>query len=197
MNDKKISGSALFMYVVILICILCAATCFFLYYSAIHTHNAILWTGVTTFTVLYHFWGRILLGKLTLRLRIDHRHWWFKERFFETRLYKLLHVRKWKEKVLTFDPDAFDLSKRTYEELIGAMTKAETDHWINELLSLSTLLFPLLWGQFWLFFGTAILAMLFDAQFIVVQRYNRPHLLRLIERIRKKEMRSPAEKQPC
>ena len=187
MNQRKISGSALFMYIVILICILCAATCFLLYYGAFLVHGAVLWTGVTTFTVLYHFWGRILLGKLTTRLTINHNCWWFREKRFEKRLYKVLHVRKWKEKVLTFDPDAFDLSKHTYTELVSTMTKAETDHWINELLSLTTLLFPLLWGQFWIFFGTAILAMLFDAQFIVVQRYNRPRVLRLIEHKKAKE----------
>ena len=182
MDKPKMSGSAIFMYIVILLCILTSAVCFSLYYTDIFPHSAILWTGVTAFTVLYHFWGRILLGKLTLHLPINYQYWWFKERRFEKGLYKLLHVRKWKEKVLTFDPAAFDVSTHTYEELATTMSKAETDHWINELLSLTTLLFPLLWGQFWLFFSTVIIAMLFDAQFIVVQRYNRPRVLRVIER---------------
>ena len=66
------------------------------------------------------------------------------------------------------------------------MAKSETDHWINELLSLSTLLFALLWGEFWIFALTASVAMLFDAQFIVVQRYNRPRVLRLLERKRRR-----------
>ena len=182
MDKPKMSGSAIFMYAVILLCILLSCVCFLLYYADIFPHSAILWTGVTAFTVLYHFWGRILLGKLTHHLPINYQYWWFKERRFEKGLYKLLRVRKWKEKVLTFDPAAFDVSTHTYEELATTMSKAETDHWINELLSLTTLLFPLLWGQFWLFFSTVIIAMLFDAQFIVVQRYNRPRVLRVIER---------------
>ncbi len=176
----NMSGSALFMYIVIFLCILLAATGLCVYYTGVWTHAAVLWTGITTFTILYHFGGRILLGKLTLHLPLNHQHFWFRQKRFERELYKLLRVRKWKEKVLTFDPDAFDLSKHTYEELVNTMTKAETDHWINELLSLTTLLFALLWGHFWLFFGTAVAAMLFDAQFIVVQRYNRPVLLRVI-----------------
>ncbi len=187
MDKPKMSGSARFMYAVIALCILVASICFILYYADILPHGAVLWTGVTTFTILYHFWGRILLGKLTVFFPPDYHHFWFRERRFEKRLYKLLRVRKWKDKVLTFDPDAFDLSKRTYEELAFSMTKAETDHWMNELLSLTTLLFPLLWGQFWIFFGTALLAMLFDAQFIVVQRYNRPVLLRVIARKKERE----------
>ena len=192
MDKPKMSGSAIFMYIVIALCVAIAAVCFALYYTGTLPHGAVLWTGVTTFTILYHFWGRILLGKLTACFPIHYRHWWFKERFFEQKLYRILRVRKWKEKVLTFDPAAFDLQLHTYDELACTMSKAETDHWINELLSLTTLLFALLWGQFWIFFGTAIAAMLFDAQFIIVQRYNRPHVLRLMERIRQKEHKEEA-----
>ena len=185
--EKKVSGSALFMYVVILLCILLTVAAFSLYYTEIWAHAAVLWTGITTFTILYHFGGRILLGKLTVLFPPSYHCFWFREKRFEKKLYKLLRVRKWKEKVLTFDPDAFDLSKRTYEELAFSMTKAETDHWINELLSLTTLIFPLLWGHFPLFFGVTVVAMLFDAQFIVVQRYNRPILLRVIARKKERE----------
>ena len=75
MDKPKMSGSAIFMYIVILLCILTSAVCFSLYYADIFPHSAILWTGVTAFTVLYHFWGRILLGKLTLHLPINYQYW--------------------------------------------------------------------------------------------------------------------------
>jgi len=42
------------------------------------------------------------------------------------------------------------------------------------------------WGQFWIFLATSVAAMLFDAQFIIIQRYNRPRLIRLAERKAKK-----------
>jgi len=60
------------------------------------------------------------------------------------------------------------------------MSKAEVDHWINELLSFSTLFFPVLWGGFWIFLIAAIAAMLFDAQFIIIQRYNRPRVVKIL-----------------
>lgn len=184
---RKVSASALFMYVVIFFCIIGCTACFALYYTDIWPYTAVLWTGITTFTILYHFGGRILLGKLTVLFPPHYRAFWFRQRRFEKKLYVLLRVRKWKNKVLTFDPDAFDLSKHSYDEVALAMTKAETDHWFNELLSLTTLFFPLIWGQFWLFFGVTIIAMLFDAQFIVVQRYNRPLILRIIQRQKRQE----------
>lgn len=181
---SKKSGPAIFMYTVIAIAITVAAVCLVLYYCNILPYDAVLWTGVVTFTLTYHFWLRLIMGSITRRLHIHHGQWWFKERKFEKKLYKLLRVRKWKEKVLTYDPDAFSQEKHSLEEIANAMSKAETDHWINQLIALSTILFSLIWGAFWIFLATAIIAVLFDAQFIVVQRFNRPYVLRVINRQR-------------
>ena len=186
----KKSGSAIFMYWVIGLCIALAAVSFTLYYTHTLRHSAVLWTGVTAFTVMYHFWGRIIMGNVTKLFGIRHDHPFFKPHRFEKKLYKLLRVRKWKEKVLTYDPEAFSVEKHTLEEIANTMSKAETDHWINELISLSTLLFSLMWGNLWIFASTAIFGMIFDAQFIVVQRYNRPTVQRLMAR---KEKRASAD----
>lgn len=182
MSKAKKSGPAIFMYCVIGAMLVCAALCFALYYSNIFRNGVILWTGITAFTIMYHFWLRIIMGNVTKLFGIHHSQAWFKERRFERKLYKLLRVRQWKEKVLTYDPDAFSQEKHTLDEIATTMAKAETDHWVNELISLSTLLFSLLWGELWIFLITALAAMIFDAQFIVVQRYNRPIVLRVIEK---------------
>ena len=181
-KQRKISGAALFMYSTIVLTAIMAATCFTLYYGKIFTHAAILWTGITTFMILFHFGLRILLGEVTKHLKIDYRHPWFRRRGFEKALFRLLRVRQWKDKVLTFDTAAYDFENRTPAQLAATMAKSETDHWINEGISLVSMLFALVWGQTAIFVGTAILAMLFDAQFIIVQRYNRPIVLRLMEK---------------
>ena len=186
MSENKKSGSAVFMYLVIAACVAICALCFILHYAKIYESSVILWTGVTTFTIMYHFWLRIIMGNVTKLFGIRYTHDWFRERPFEKKLYKLLRVRKWKEKVLTYDPASFDVQKHTLQEIATTMAKSETDHWINQLISISTLTFALLWGQLWIFALTAVLAMLFDAQFIIVQRYNRPKVLKLIERRRQR-----------
>ena len=112
---------------------------------------------------------------------------WFKEQSFEKHLYKLLKVKKWKGKALTYNPELFSLKKYTYYEIANTMTKADTDHWINELISLSSLFFALIWGKFPVFLISCIAAMLFDGQFIVIQRYNRPRILKLASLHHKKE----------
>lgn len=187
--SKPKSNSALFMYIVIGLMLTVSGVCFALYYGDFTDSRVILWVGIASFTILYHFWLRIIMGCVTRCLPIRYTAWWFKERRFERRLYKLLRVRKWKGKVLTYDPDAFSMEKHSYEEIAYAMAKAETDHWINELISLSTMFFPLLWGAWWLFISTGIVGMLFDMQFILVQRFHRPIIMRVIEKERKRKTR--------
>ena len=74
------------------------------------------------------------------------------------------------------------------------MIKSEVDHWINEAISVSTMFFGLIWGQTWIFLITAIAAMIFDGQFIVIQRYNRPRVIKLIEKQQKNKESKKASK---
>lgn len=187
--SKPKSSSALFMYIVIGLMLTVSGVTFGLYYGAFTDSRIVLWTGIASFTILYHFWLRIIMGSVTRRFPIRYTAWWFKERRFEKYIFKILRVRKWKGKVLTYDPEAFALEKHSYEEVANAMAKAETDHWINQLISLSTMLFPLMWGAPWLFISTGIVGMLFDMQFILVQRFHRPIILRVIEKERKRNSR--------
>ena len=184
---KKKSGPAIAIDCVIAIAFLTALTCFVLYYTKIWGVYAVLIVGIVTFVIAYQLWLRIMFGKLTKKLKITHNHWWFKQRFFESWLYKMLMVKKWKRKVLTYEPELFDLRKNTLEQVANNMSKVETDHWINEIISLSTLLFAIPWGLFWIFFGAAVAAMIFDAQFIAIQRFNRPTVLKLIEKRKQKQ----------
>lgn len=178
------SGPAIFMYVVIGIMLIVSLICFGLHYSAIYENEVVLWVGVVAFTIMYHLWVRIIMGNITniFKDKIKYTDWWFKERKFEKKLYKLLKVKKWKGKALTYNPELFSLKEHSLEEIAHAMTKAETDHWINEIISLSTILFGIIWGHIWLFIASAIVAMIFDCQFIVIQRYNRPRILKFLEK---------------
>jgi len=182
-NKKaKPSGSALFMYWVIAITAIIAVICFILYYGGFYVNPVILWTSVTCFTIMYHLWMRIILGNVTKLFPINYNQWWFKERKFEKKLYKILKVKNWKNKALTYNPELYSVKDRSLEEIANTTAKSESDHWVNISISLSTILFSLIWGVFWIFFVTAILAILFDSQFIIIQRFNRPRLLRLIKR---------------
>ena len=189
MRAHKKSASAIFMYVVIAVTVIVSAVSFGLYYGGVVRQDLLLWVGIVAFMVMYHFWLRIIMGNVSKVFPIDYRQWWFQERFFERRLYELLRVKKWKEKVPTYNPELFSMKDYSLHEIAETMTKAELDHWINQLISLSSILFALLWGELWIFVITAVAAMLFDGQFIVIQRYNRPRVLRVMEKERRRTMK--------
>ena len=182
MSKQKKSGPALFMYAVIFITAITALICFGLYYGGTSQNSSVLWAGIVSFMIMYHLWVRIIMGNVSKLFKINQNSWWFREKTFEKRLYKLLCVKKWKGKALTYNPESFSLKKHTLHEIATVMTKSELDHWINEIISLTSILFSILWGQFWIFAVTAFLAMIFDAQFIVIQRFNRPRILRILEK---------------
>ena len=182
MKKTKISGPAIFMYSAIALTAVISVAIFALYYSGVFENEVFLWCGIVSFMIFYQFGLRILFGEISKRMNINYKHPFYRERGFEKHLYKLLFVRRWKDKVLTFDPAAYDFKNRTLPELAKTMSKSELDHWVNELISIGGMFFALLWGCWPAFVISAVIAMLFDAQFIVVQRYNRPIVVRLIQR---------------
>ena len=190
------SGPAIFMYIIIGLTLITSIVCFTLYYGGFTESTIILFTGITAFTIMYHFWGRIIMGNVSklFRKHINYKQWWFKEKKFEKKLYEILKVKKWKRKALTYNPEQFDLKQRTLNQVADTMVKSELDHWINELISISTIFFGLIWGETWIFVLTAIAAMLFDGQFIVIQRYNRPRVIKLLEKEDKKENKKQKER---
>ena len=188
MGKTKKSGPAIFMYCVIGITLITSIICFYLYYGNVQKNETILLIGIVAFTIMYHFWVRIIMGNVSklFRKHIKYNQWWFKERKFEKSFYKLLREKEWKGKALTYNPESFSLKEHSLEEIVNTMSKSEIDHWINEVISLSTLLFAIPWGEFWIFLVTAIVAIIFDSQFIIIQRYNRPRVMRILEKENKK-----------
>lgn len=196
MSKTKKSGPAIFMYCVIGITLIISIICFYLYYGNIYKTEMILWIGIIAFIIMYHFWVRIIMGNVSkiFKKHINYKQWWFEEKSFEKNLYKLLRVKEWKGKALTYNPESFSLKKHSLEEIANTMVKSEIDHWINEVISLSTLLFIIPWGKMWAFIISAIFAMIFDSQFIIIQRYNRPRILKVLRREEEHKRKSTISK---
>ena len=152
----------------------------------IATKNIIL--EVLTITVgvtLYHFAMRLtvaIIVNLIMKNQADHTNIWFREKGFEKKLYKRLRVRKWKNHLPTFRPERFDTNRRTVKEIIGATCQAEVVHEIIMIFSLLPIaLIPYLGGGVALII-TSALSMLIDLLFVILQRYNRPKLIRIMAR---------------
>lgn len=156
----------------------------YLYHSC---HQAwMLSVYVTLLTVFYHFAMRLVVGKAVTfiyknrEFRVDTIG--FRIRSYEPRLYQVLHVKQWKTKVITASPDQFDLRKISPEELLHSVLQAELVHRVIMVLSFLPLLLIIPYGVPLVFILTSVLASLFDLIFVMIQRYNRPRVIRLAER---------------
>lgn len=136
---------------------------------------------ITCGTFLYHFLMRLAVGFL-MPDRFTGRENWFRQRQWEPKLYEKMNVQTWKKHMPTFDPDSFDLSKHSLNDVIAAMCKSEAVHEVIILFSFLPLWAALLFGAFPVFLLTSLFAASFDALFVIMQRYNRPRLMELRDR---------------
>ena len=145
--------------------------------------------AITFFTTSYHFLMRIAVGEsVTLLFKSREFNYdlpWYSQRSFERRLYAFLKVKKWKAEAITAKPEQFDVKSRSIDELLHNMTQAELVHEICMVLSFVPLVFIRWWGAPWAFIITSVLACLMDSVFVIIQRYNRPRVMRLKKRMSK------------
>jgi len=156
----------------------------FAFLTAVYHTDWLLSVTITTGTILYHFAMRLIVG-FSVPEKWNPNSPWFRQKPFEKRLYKKIGVKKWKNKLPTFDPDSFDLEKHSLYEVIETMCKSEVVHEVIMVLSFVPLFFIIFAGTPAVFIITSVIAAMFDGVFVVMQRYNRPRLMKIYNRIGK------------
>jgi hypothetical protein len=139
--------------------------------------------AITLGTFTYHFVMRLLVGHLINKIfqsNVNYNRKWFKTTKIENKIYKFLRVKQFKKHVPTYQPQAFSL-ENGIQSVIKATCQAEIVHEIIVVLSFLPTIMCIWFGEFLVFFITSVLAALVDVLFIVLQRYNRPRLLKLIK----------------
>ena len=142
--------------------------------------------AITFGTVFYHLAVRLAIGGLIdakYHNHMDYTKKWFREKPFEKKLYQVLQVKKWKKWLPTFKPEDFDLKNRSVEEIIQVSCQAEVVHEVIMPFSFVPILSSVWFGSLGVFIITSCAAFLFDSIFVIMQRFNRPRLMRLLKRI--------------
>lgn len=137
--------------------------------------------AITCGTVCYHFTMRLLVGAV-IPATFDHRTKWFQPRKWEAALYRRLRLSRWKGRMPTYDPRKFSVADNTPKQLIANMCQAEVVHEVIVLFSFVPVAFSAVWDSFGVFLITSILAAALDLTFVTLQRYNRPRLVRILEK---------------
>lgn len=156
-----------------------AAACLFFHW------DWMLDAAISTGTTAYHFLMRLAVGyavPLLTGYDFDYHKPWFQPRTWETALYKKLKLKSWKGKLPTYAPGQFSMAENSLHRIIQNMCGAEIVHEIIMVLSFLPLLAVPVFGAFPVFLITSVLAALFDGVFVMAQRYNRPRLVRILEK---------------
>lgn len=139
--------------------------------------------AITFGTTAYHFCMRLIIG-LTLnsamKNKADYTRKWYRIKPWEKKLYKAIKVKKWKNRMPTYNKSFFDITRHNWDEIAQASCQAEIVHEIIVVFSFLPIVFSIWFGDFPVFLITSIVAALFDLLFVIMQRYNRPRILRMI-----------------
>lgn len=133
-------------------------------------------------TTAYHFGMRLTVGTLyntVMKNKADYTKKWYQIRSWENKLYKFLNVKAWKNKMPTYDPAAFSAKIHTWDEIAQAMCQSELVHETNIILSFLPVIAAKWFGSFYVFLITSVCGALYDSVFVVMQRYNRPRVIKL------------------
>ena len=179
---------------ILLICFDCLLVSMTIFFAMLYRSFGQAWmlsSYVTFLTVTYHFVMRLMVGQ-TVSMIYKNREFrmdslGFRMHSFEPELYRKLKVKKWKANMITAKPEQFDLKKNNLESLLHNMAQAEFVHRVIMVLSFLPLLLIIPYGAPVVFFVTSVLACLIDLQFVIIQRYNRPRVERLVEMTKKRK----------
>lgn len=141
--------------------------------------------AITSGTIAYHFVMRLMVGlafHATMRNKADYRKRWYQVSKREMAVYEKLKVKQWKRRMPTYDPALFDPRLHTWEEIVQAMCQAELVHETIAVLSFLPILAGIWFGEYLVFIVTSVLSAACDIVFVIMQRYNRQRVTKLLNR---------------
>ena len=141
--------------------------------------------AITCGTVAYHIIMRLLVGlafSVGMKNRADYGKRWYQVGEREMALYERLGVKRWKRGMPTYDPALFDPRTHTWDEIAQATCQAELVHETIVVLSFLPIAAGGRFGAYPVFIVTSVLAAGCDALFVVMQRYNRRRIMKLVRR---------------
>lgn len=165
-------------------CLLAGTAALTVLYS-VTANDTFLPLAITFGTISYHFVMRLLTGlvlRTVMRNKADYEKRWYQVGRREAALYEKLGVKRWKHSMPTYDPTQFDPRIHTWQEIAQAMCQAELVHEVIAILSFLPIAAGTVFGAYPVFIITSVLSALFDMMFVVMQRYNRRRVIRLVKR---------------
>lgn len=149
-----------------------------------YTYSSVALT-ITFLTFTYHIWMRAICGAIFSIVKLNGDEVIFRVSEREIKLYEVLGVKSWKDKLPTYRPEQFKV--KDLEQLYINMLHSELVHIAIVILSYVPLIISIFWSylndSILIFLITSVLSSLMDMSFVVAQRYNSPRVKRLMSLI--------------
>ena len=152
--------------------------------------------AIVASTTFYHFAMRLAVGGIVnglVKKDINYNNFWLRQKKWEGKVYKALHVHGWKDKMPTYSPDNFNLANGL-GSVIQATCVAEIVHTIIIPLSFLPLVVAIIMhadlSDIIVFTVTGVIAGLVDLFFVIIQRYNRPRLIKALTFLEKSKQKT-------
>lgn len=148
-------------------------------------YEVFLSLAITFGTISYHVVMRLLVGlvfRVVMQNRADYQKRWYHVGKHEMAVYERLNIKNWKRRMPTYDRTLFDPQIHTWEEIAQAMCQAELVHETIALLSFLPIAAGIWFGAYPVFIVTSVLAAGCDMLFVMMQRYNRQRIMKLLKR---------------
>lgn len=152
-----------------------------LLFNCLH-QDIYLTLAITSGTTFYHLGIRLLIGFLYstwMKNQADYTKKWYQIHPWEKRLYQFLNVKAWKNKMPVYDPLSFSPEKHTWDEIAQTMCQSELVHETNIVFSFIPVIASRWFGSFYVFLITSLCGAIFDLLFVIMQRYNRPRVIKI------------------
>lgn len=170
------------MKIITTICILATLLITVIYQNSSSGFCLIL--AITFGTITYHFVMRLLIGWLVMifmKNKADYTKQWYQLHPWEKTLYKKIKIKKWKNKMPTYRPQDFSPKEHTWHEIAQTMCQSEVGHELIVVFSFVPIFASRWFGAFWVFVITSVISAGFDLIFVMMQRYNRDRIRRLVK----------------
>lgn len=137
-------------------------------------------TGCIAFhLVIWILSATIVVG--IMRNKANDKFFLFRELSWEKKFYQFIRIRSWKHHLPTYAPKYYDFKSLSHTDLLGIISQTEVVHEVASLLSLVSL-FGIIWFGHTLIFTTiAAIDLMTNLVYIILQRYNRMRLRKLIK----------------
>lgn len=182
MKQNK-NRTPLIMALTMLVSIVMTVVCILLYKWT--KYSWLYYSGIVIGMIAVHFVIMHMAAPIAFFAfgrRFNYNSFWFKPKKFEKPLYEFLRVKRWKTHVAAYNQNEYSIEMYGTYGVIMNMCYAEVVHELIFVMSYLPILFGIYISNYLLLFALCCLFSCSHLIFIIIQRYNRPRVVKLYEK---------------